>query len=84
MFSLAEPVDTLGCFGHDAHDAAEHLLGSGPGKHLVELFDSVNSADRLSGADGRESGVRRCPCRPRAVCGALLRASAWLATGARR
>ncbi|MEU3499027.1 class I SAM-dependent methyltransferase [Kitasatospora cineracea] len=34
-----EPVDAAGRFGRDAQDAADLLLGSGPGRHLLTLLD---------------------------------------------
>ncbi|MCF3964154.1 class I SAM-dependent methyltransferase, partial [Streptomyces fuscigenes] len=40
-----EAVEADGDFGRDADDAADLLLGSGPGRHLVGLLDSAGTAD---------------------------------------
>ncbi|MFD6326105.1 class I SAM-dependent methyltransferase [Streptomyces sp. NPDC058442] len=82
-----EPVETLSDFGRDAHDAAEHLLGSGPGRHLVQLLDSassVDSADRASGADSVRAAFTVALAAHEQPAGVHLRTSAWLVTATRR
>ncbi|MET7987675.1 methyltransferase domain-containing protein [Streptomyces sp. NPDC005281] len=77
----AEAVDALGTFGQDADDAAEHLLGSGPGRHLVETLDSagdMNGAKRLRGA------LRAALAPYEQTTGVRMRTGAWLVTAVRR
>ncbi|MFE2350176.1 hypothetical protein [Kitasatospora cineracea] len=40
-----EPVESAGRFGADPADAADLLLGSGPGRHLLTLLDPEHPAD---------------------------------------
>ncbi|MFG2820998.1 class I SAM-dependent methyltransferase [Kitasatospora sp. NPDC048365] len=78
----AEPVEARGRFGHDVDDAADHLLGSGPVRHLASLLDPAGAEgpaaagrvrDALTGALAEYAGPG----------GVLLRTSAWLVTAAR-
>ncbi|MFB7572399.1 class I SAM-dependent methyltransferase [Streptomyces sp. NPDC056165] len=82
-----EPVETVSDFGRDAHDAADHLLGSGPGQHLVKLLDSassVDSADRPSSTDSVRAAFTVALAAHEQPAGVHLRTSAWLVTATRR
>ncbi|WP_316529500.1 class I SAM-dependent methyltransferase [Kitasatospora brasiliensis] len=68
-----EAVDAAGHFGRDAADAAGHLLGSGPGRHL---------ASRLGEADVRAALMAALAPYERPA-GVHLRTAAWLVTATR-
>jgi SAM-dependent methyltransferase len=76
-----EPVEAVGHFGRDADDAADHLLGSGPGRHLVNLLDSAGDPDPRDRVRAAFLGALAAYERP---TGVLLRTAAWLVTAIRR
>ncbi|MFF4542059.1 class I SAM-dependent methyltransferase [Streptomyces aureus] len=77
----AEAVDALGNFGRDVDDAAEHLLGSGPGRHLVEVQETAAGGD----AEQRVRAALRSALAPyERETGVRLRTGAWLVTAVRR
>ncbi|MGW1537592.1 class I SAM-dependent methyltransferase [Streptomyces aureus] len=76
-----EAVDALGNFGRDVDDAAEHLLGSGPGRHLVEVQEAAAGGD----AEQRVRAALRSTLAPyERETGVRLRTGAWLVTAVRR
>ncbi|OIJ68048.1 class I SAM-dependent methyltransferase [Streptomyces mangrovisoli] len=76
-----ESVEALGAFGRDADDAADHLLGSGPGRHLVNALGPTGTAD----AAGQVRAAMSAVLAGHAGSGPVrLRTSAWLVTAARR
>ncbi|MGW2826675.1 class I SAM-dependent methyltransferase [Streptomyces sp. NPDC001443] len=97
MFSLADPdvvrqvlgqagfddvrteaVTALGDFGRDA---AGHLLGSGPGRHLVELLGPTGDGD---GAERVRAALRAALAPYEDATGVRMRTAAWLVTAVRR
>jgi SAM-dependent methyltransferase len=82
-----EPVEAVGHFGTDAGDAADHLLGSGPGRHLVSMLDSARGPDTSEGSHGASRARAAFAAaltgyeRP---TGVHLRTAAWLVTATRR
>jgi SAM-dependent methyltransferase len=76
-----EPVEALGNFGRDADDAADHLLGSGPGQHLVNLLDSAGDAD---GDERARAALRSALAGYERPTGIPLRTAAWLVTATAR
>ncbi|KAB1985765.1 class I SAM-dependent methyltransferase [Streptomyces triticiradicis] len=76
-----EAVDALGNFGRDADAAAEHLLGSGPGRHLVELLGSAGDGD---GASRVRAALSAALTPYEQEPGVLMRTGAWLVTAVRR
>ncbi|MPY35364.1 methyltransferase domain-containing protein [Streptomyces adustus] len=76
-----EAVAALGLFGRDADDAAEHLLGSGPGRHLVEQLDATGDGD---GAERVRAALRAALAPYEQATGVRMRTGAWLVTAVRR
>ncbi|MFJ6621422.1 class I SAM-dependent methyltransferase [Kitasatospora sp. NPDC091335] len=73
----AETVEADGHFGRDAADAAGHLLGSGPGQHLVGQLGGPGGADRVRAALAAALAPYERPT------GVHLRTAAWLVTATR-
>jgi hypothetical protein len=72
-----DSVEAVGDFGRDAGAAADLLLGSGPGRHLVSLLDSAggsHAADRVRDALSTALSAYARPA------GVHLRTAAWLVT----
>ncbi|MGW5763783.1 class I SAM-dependent methyltransferase, partial [Streptomyces tendae] len=70
-------VQAYGTWGHGAEDAAEFLLGTGPGRHLMDLADPTARArargiltDHLRAHEAADGSVR-------------LLSTSWLATADR-
>ncbi|WP_037606885.1 class I SAM-dependent methyltransferase [Streptacidiphilus rugosus] len=76
-----EPVEADGDFGRDADAAADLLLGSGPGRHLVGLLDSAGDPDAAGRARVALSSALAGYQRPEGV---RLRTAAHLVTARRR
>ncbi|MFD5815745.1 class I SAM-dependent methyltransferase [Streptomyces sp. NPDC127038] len=76
-----EAVDALGNFGPNADAAAEHLLGSGPGRHLVELLDSAGDGEA---AQRVRSALRAALAPYERAAGVHMRTAAWLVTAVRQ
>ncbi|WP_030240321.1 class I SAM-dependent methyltransferase [Streptomyces sp. NRRL S-350] len=79
------PVEAAGHFGRDAADAADHLLSSGPGRHLVELLDGAAPADHdhRSGTERVRAALTTALTPYERPEGVRLRTSAWLVTATR-
>ncbi|MFI0966554.1 class I SAM-dependent methyltransferase [Streptomyces sp. NPDC021080] len=76
-----EAVAALGNFGRNADAAAELLLGSGPGRHLVELLESAGDRD---GTHRVRAALRAALAPYEQATGVRMRTAAWLVTGIRR
>ncbi|MEV6018180.1 methyltransferase domain-containing protein [Streptomyces sp. NPDC051997] len=76
-----EAVDALGNFGRNADDAAGHLLGSGPGRHLVEQLESAGDQD---GAQRVRAALRDALTPYEQPTGVRMLTAAWLVTAVRR
>ncbi|WP_329456505.1 class I SAM-dependent methyltransferase [Streptomyces sp. NBC_01497] len=76
-----ERVEADGTFGRDADDAAGHLLGSGPGRHLLGLLDAASGPDGAGRAQAALAAALVPYARP---TGVHLRTSAWLVTATHR
>ncbi|MER5596106.1 methyltransferase domain-containing protein [Streptomyces sp. NPDC002265] len=76
-----QAVDALGDFGRDADDAAEHLLGSGPGRHLVERLGAAGDGE---GAERVRAALRAALAPYEQAAGIRMRTGAWLVTAVRR
>ena len=76
-----EPVEAVGHFGRDTDDAADHLLGSGPGRHLVNLLDSAGDPDPR---DRVRAAFLAALAEYERPTGVRLRTAAWLVTARRR
>jgi SAM-dependent methyltransferase len=77
-----EPVEARGRFGRDVTDAADHLLGSGPVRHLVGLLDAAGT-DGRSGADRVRAALTEALAPYERPTGVELRTAAWLVTAGR-
>ncbi|MFE4977392.1 class I SAM-dependent methyltransferase [Kitasatospora sp. NPDC056651] len=77
-----EAVESAGHFGRDAQDAADHLLGSGPGRHLADLLDAAGG-DGPSGADQVRAALATALAPYERPTGVHLRTAAWLVTATR-
>ncbi|MER6999875.1 methyltransferase domain-containing protein [Streptomyces sp. NPDC000410] len=72
----AERVTAYGIWGRDAQDAADFLLDSGPGRHMLAQVDAATG--------DRARGTLRDALRPHEADGAvMLLSTAWLVTGRR-
>ncbi|MEU3985389.1 class I SAM-dependent methyltransferase [Streptomyces sp. NPDC026672] len=79
----AEPVEAMGNFGRNPGDAADHLLGSGPGRHLLELLASADDGDG-DGADQARTALSAALTAYERPTGVHLRTAAWLVTATSR
>ncbi|MFD8784994.1 methyltransferase domain-containing protein [Kitasatospora sp. NPDC059599] len=77
-----EPVEARGQFGRDIDDAADHLLGSGPVRHLASLLDPAGT-DGPSAAGQVRDALTGALAGYEGPGGVRLRTSAWLVTAAR-
>ncbi|GAB7188914.1 ubiquinone/menaquinone biosynthesis C-methylase UbiE/MenG [Kitasatospora sp. Ki12] len=80
-----EPAEAHGHFGRDAADAAGHLLGSGPARHLADLLDHTHPAPAgtPTGADRVRAALTTALAPHARPDGVRLRTSAWLVTATR-
>ncbi|WP_354637146.1 methyltransferase domain-containing protein [Kitasatospora camelliae] len=77
-----EPVEAPGRFGRDAWDAADHVLGSGPVRHLASLLDPAGT-DGRTGADRVRAALATALAAYERPTGVHLRTAAWLVTATR-
>ncbi|MFI5633688.1 class I SAM-dependent methyltransferase [Streptomyces sp. NPDC051664] len=75
------PVEAVGNFGRDTNDAADHLLTSGPGQHLVSLADSASDG---AGDDRTRAALSAALAAYERPTGIHLRTAAWLVTATSR
>lgn len=80
-----EPVEAHGRFGRDVADATEHLLGSGPVRHLADLLDPVGTTGTAgrTGADQVRDALATALAAYEQPTGVRLRTAAWLVTATR-
>ncbi len=78
-----EAVDATGHFGHDAADAADHLLGSGPGRHLAAQLDPLGPLDGGDATGRARAAFTAALARHEHPDGIRLRTAAWLVTATR-
>ncbi|WP_405363536.1 methyltransferase domain-containing protein [Kitasatospora sp. NBC_00085] len=77
-----EPVEAPGRFGRNIEDAADHLLGSGPVRHLANLLDPAGSDER-TGASRMRAALTTALAGYEQSTGVHLRTAAWLVTATR-
>ncbi|MGW4805569.1 class I SAM-dependent methyltransferase [Kitasatospora sp. NPDC004272] len=77
----AEPVESAGRFGRDPEEAADLLLGSGPGRHLLTLLDPEHPEDAAPRA---HAAFTTALAPHRHPDGVRLRTAAHLVTAVRR
>ncbi|GAA4980797.1 class I SAM-dependent methyltransferase [Kitasatospora paranensis] len=77
-----EPAEAPGRFGRDVQDAAEHLLASGPLRHLTGLLDPA-ATDGRAGADLVRDALTTALAPYERPTGVELRTAAWVVTATR-